>query len=209
MKKIYLISIFVFLVLKIINAGDEWQLDKAHSSVAFEVEHLVMLDKVEKETEGEFTLGTTQGKFNDFEIKFIQGRSDFTDSKVEAVIRVNSIDTGNEYRDAHLQSESFFYANKNPVILFQSNSFEKTGESTYRLSGDLSMRGVTKPVEFEVRMSGDPVEQSGSLYVSFTATGKINRYDFGLQWNEVMETGGFRVSNYVKFTIQGNFVKKK
>lgn len=210
MRRFYLIWLSAFVAITTaINAGDEWKLDKAHSSVAFEVEHLVMLDKVEKETEGEFTLGTTSGKFNDFEITFIQGHSDFTDSKVEALIRVNSIDTGNEYRDAHLKSESFFYVNKNPVILFRSDSFEKTGEKTYKLHGDLTMRGVTKPIEFAVQMSGEPVERSGNLYVSFTATGQVNRYDYGLQWNEVMETGGFRISNYVKFIIQGNFMKKK
>lgn len=208
MKILYLIWLYIFITMNVMNAGDEWQLDKAHSSVVFQVEHIVMLSKVTEE-EGEFTLGITEGKFKDFDIEFVQGHSDFTDSKIEAIIRISSIDTGNEFRDSHLKSESFFYVNRHPVILFQSDSFEKVGKNMFKVNGDLTIREVTKPVELEVQMSGEPVERSGNLYVSFTATGAINRYDYGLKWNEVMETGGFRVSNYVQVTIQGNFMKKK
>lgn len=208
MKRLCVIWFCVFIIMNVMSAQDEWQLDKAHSSVKFKVEHIVMLDEVTEE-EGEFTLGITEGKFEDFDIKFIQGHSDFTGSKIEAIIRINSIDTGNELRDSHLKSESFFYVNRHPVILFQSDSFEKVDKNMFKVNGDLTIREVTKPVELDVQMTGEPVERSGNLYVSFTATGAINRYDYGLKWNEVMETGGFRVSNYVQITIQGNFKKKK
>lgn len=209
MKRINLIGVLIMLLSFFLSGQDEWALDKAHSSVAFEVEHVVMLKQVTKEDEGEFSLGITQGKFKDFDIKFIQGHSDFTGSKIEAIIRVNSIDTGNELRDSHLKSESFFYVNRHPVILFQNDSFEKVDKNNFKVTGDLTICEVTRAVELDVQMSGEPVERSGNLYVSFTAACAINRYDYGLKWNEVMETGGFRVSNYVKITIQGNFIKEK
>ncbi len=199
---------WAFLAGGFLAAQDKWDLDKAHSSVSFEAEHIVMLQEAQ-ENEGEFLLGATHGAFKDFDITFTQGRSDFSDSRVEAVIRVNSIDTGHELRDGHLKSESFFYMNKYPVIVFKSDSFEKTGENTFKISGDLTMRGVTKPVEMIATLTGEPVERSGYQFISITATGKLNRYDYGLRWNEVMETGGFRISNYIKFSIQGNFMKKK
>lgn len=208
MKMLNMLGICTFFAGSFLIAQDKWELDKAHSSITFEAEHIVMLNQVQENGE-EFLLGMTPGSFEDFDVTFIQGRSDFTESRVEVIIRVNSINTGNELRDGHLKSESFFYMNKYPVIIFKSDSFEKTGDNTFKISGDLTMRGVTKPVEMTASLNGEPVERSGYLFISFTATGKVNRYDYGLRWNEVMESGGFRISNYIKFSIQGNFMKKK
>jgi polyisoprenoid-binding protein YceI len=195
------------LIPVILFAQNGWQLDKPHSFIEFEVEHIVVLKKVEK-MNGSYTLGVTKGKFKEFNISLKTVREDFLKTKIEAKIDVNSLDTGNELRDAHLESESFFYAKEYPEITFNSKSIDLYGKDIYKITGELTIRGVTKEVELDVDFNSKSKNFANSEYMSISINGMLNRYDFGMDWNVVMEGGGFRVSSNVKFNIQANFIRE-
>ena len=206
MKRLILLLIGVFAFSNTAIA-QKWSLDKAHSTVKFEVEHIVVLQKVMDTPEDYYTMGTTDGSFKDFDIKFTLGNDDFSGSQIEATIKVNSVDTDNDGRDGHLKSEDFFDAEKFPAITFKSKEFIKTGEKSYKITGDITIKGVTRTVEFDATCTSEFAKASESDFISFTATGKIDRYKFGLKWTDLIEQGGFRVSSYVQLKIQANLMK--
>jgi len=201
------VTLLFVLFPVLIAAQDGWQLDKPHSFIEFEVEHIVVLKKVEK-MDGSYTLGVTKGKFKEFDISLKTTDGDFLKSKIEAKIDVNSVDTGNELRDAHLESESFFYAKEFPEIKFNSKSIDLYGKDIYKITGELTIRGVTEEVELDVDFNSRSQNLAKSDYLSISMEGILNRYDFGMDWNVVMEGGGFRVSSNVRFNIQANFIRE-
>ncbi len=182
-----------------------WKLDKEYSSVRFQVENIIVLPQA-KEGDEDLTMGVTRGKFRDFSIKFKQGAPDFSNSKVEVEIQANSVDTDNGPRDAHLRSDAFFNAEQYPLITFKSRSFKKTGKDRYSIVGDLTLHGITHPIKLEGRTNGMVVDNAGRKRLSFKATGRLNRRDYGLTWSSLIENGAFRISSYVQINIQANFV---
>jgi len=208
MKRFAAIWVSFLLLGANLLAQPVWKLDKEYSSIRFQVENIIVLPQA-KEGQEDLTMGVTRGKFRDFSISFQQGAPDFSNSKVEVEIQTNSVDTDNGPRDAHLRSDAFFDAEKYPVITFKSRSFKKTGKETYRIVGDLTIHGITHPIELEGRTNGMVIDNSGRKRLSFKATGRLNRRDYGLTWSSLIENGAFRISSYVQLNIQSNFIAEK
>lgn len=161
-----------------------WNIDAYHSEVLFKVKHLVIT--------------TVTGKFKSFTGKVETENDDFTNAQVQFTADINSIDTGAEARDNHLKSGEFFDAENHPQLSFVSTGFEKKNDA-YVLNGNLTIRGVTKPVSLDVEFLGvekDPFY--GKTKAGFELNGRILRKDFGLQWDVLTETGSAVVSNEVK-----------
>jgi polyisoprenoid-binding protein YceI len=184
-KSLLLITFFGITSLFAQNKG--WNLDKSHSSVGFSIKHMVISE--------------VSGRFKDFDINFTSTKSDFTDGKVEASIKVASITTDNERRDGHLKTDDFFNAEKFPEIKFVSTSFEKAGENKYKITGDLTIRDVTKSVTFDATYNGSIKAPRGGEVHSWKATVSINRFDYGLKWNRAIEAGGLVAGDTVNITL--------
>lgn len=169
-----------------------WNIDVAHSEVGFKVKHLV--------------ISTVSGKFSSFEGKIESDKQDFSDAKIEFSAAIDSIHTGNEQRDGHLKSADFFDAVNHPNLTFASTAVEVKGEE-FKVTGDLTLRGVTKPVTLVAEFGGVQNDMYGRTVAGFEITGKINRQDFGLKWSAVTEAGGVVVSDEVKLVINVELVK--
>lgn len=170
-----------------------WTIDAMHSEIGFKVKHLV--------------ISTVSGKFKTFEGKVESEKEDFSDAKVSFSADVESIDTGVEQRDQHLKSADFFEAEKYPKLVFESTSIVKDGDD-YKLTGDLTLKGVTKPVTLQVELGGVGPNMYGQTVAGFEVTGKINRKEFGLTWGAVTEAGGVVVSDDVKLAANIELVKE-
>ena len=164
-----------------------WNIDPMHSEIQFKVKHLV--------------ISTVTGSFQKFSGKLEATQEDLTDAKISFQADINSITTGNEQRDGHLKSDDFFGAEKFPKLTFESTSFEKKSDNQYHLKGNLTIKGITKPVTLEVEYGGTAEDMYGNTKAGFELIGKINRKDFGLIWNGVTEAGGVVVSNEVKLLM--------
>ena len=171
-----------------------WTIDTTHSEVSFKVKHLV--------------ISTVTGKFKSFEGSVESDKEDFTDAKIKFSVDINSIDTGNEGRDGHLKSADFFDAEKFPSMSFESTELVNQGGGDYEVKGNLTIKGVTKPVVLDVEYGGIQKDFSGNTLLGFEANFEINRQDFGLTWSAVTETGGIVVSDEVKLHINVEAIKK-
>ena len=166
MKKLYAI-IAMLLVAGTVSAQTTWTVDKAHSKLGFSITHL-MISEVE-------------GSFNSFDAKIISAKEDFSDAVVELTADVNTIDTDNSGRDGHLKSADFFDVAKFPSLTFKSTSFTKIADKKYKVVGNLTMHGVTKPVELEATLGGTMVDQRSNKTISgWKVSGTIKRSDFGV-----------------------------
>lgn len=171
-----------------------WKLDPAHSSAEFKVRHMM--------------ISNVKGSFSGLTGTLSEHTVDSTLSTVEASIDIASISTGDPQRDGHLKSADFFDAEKYPAIAFKSTKVEQKGEAEYRVTGDLTLHGVTKPVTFAVEGPTPPNKDPwGNTRIGLNASAKINRKDFGLNWNAALETGGFLVGEDVHITIEAQFIK--
>ncbi|MBC7912591.1 MAG: YceI family protein [Pyrinomonadaceae bacterium] len=175
-------------------ATSTWVLDPAHSEVQFKVKHLV--------------ISTVTGKFNSFDGKVISQNDDFTDAEIEFSVDVASIDTNQEQRDAHLRSADFFDAENYPQIKFKSTSFEKVSGDEFTLTGNLTMRDVTKLVTLNVEFGGSATDFYGNLKAGFEVSGKVSRKEFGLQWNGITEAGAIVVGDEIKLILNVQFAKQ-
>ncbi len=190
MKKLFLTVASAFVMLSA-TAQTNWKLDASHSKLGFSVTHMMV-----SETEGKFKIyeGTVDSKTE----------MDFTDAKIEFSADVNSINTEDEKRDGHLKSPDFFDAAKYPKITFKSTSMKLMAKTktAYVLEGDLTMHGVTKKVKLIAigapKVVKDPY---GNMKNGFKVTGTINRKDFGLTYNSVLEAGGVALSEEVKLDL--------
>lgn len=171
-----------------------WAIDPTHSEVQFKVKHLV--------------ISTVTGNFNSFTATVDANGDDFEGADVRFQADIASISTNNEQRDGHLKSPDFFDAEKFPQMTFRSTSFLKTGEGTYDLSGDLTIKDETHPVILAVELGGIAVDPYGQTKAGFDATAKISRKQFGLTWNAQTEAGGVVVSDEVKLLFSVQFVKQ-
>lgn len=192
MKQFSLLLAVVFLSLSL-SAQTAWKLDPVHSNVRFTVPHLVISE--------------VEGSFSKFDGSVTHTKEDLTDANVSFTVDVASIDTDNERRDGHLKSDDFFNAEKYPQMKFQSTAFRKTGDKTYVLEGNLTIRDVTKPVKFDVVFGGTAKDGRGNTKSAFKATTTINRFDYGLKWNAMTEAGGATVGQDVTIDLKLQFAK--
>jgi polyisoprenoid-binding protein YceI len=161
-----------------------WKFDKAHSQIQFTVTHLVISE--------------VTGSFQNFDGTVRTKDEDFSTAEIEFTIQTKSINTGIEKRDNHLRSDDFFNAEKFPQITFKSKSMKKVGDNRYKLVGDLTIRDVTKEVELDVVHGGIIDDGYGNRKAGFNLTGTVNRFDYNLKWNALIEAGGAVVGPEVK-----------
>ncbi|MBI2271312.1 MAG: YceI family protein [Bacteroidetes bacterium] len=176
-------------------AQSNWTIDASHSKVQFTVTHLMISE--------------VTGKFKMYEGKVVATKDDFTDSQIEFSADVNSINTDDEGRDKHLKSDDFFNAEKYPKMTFKSKSFKKVSGKNYKLTGDMTIRDITKSVEFDVVYNGSIKDPWGNTKAGFKLNGNINRIDYGLKWNAAVEAGGVVVSENVNITCDIELGKQK
>jgi len=162
-----------------INAQTKWNIDKAHSKVMFSVTHLVISE--------------VTGEFKDFTGSIESSNPDFTDAKIDFSADVNSISTDNDMRDKHLKSDDFFNAGKFPQITFKGKSLKKVEGNNYKLTGDFTIRDVTKQVTLDVVYNGTIKDPYGNTKAGFKIIGQIDRFDYNLKWNSLIEAGGSAV----------------
>ena len=178
---------------QIVEAGTAtWQIDPAHSHVEFAVKHLM--------------ISTVKGRFGDVEGTVTVEDDDAATARIDVTIAAASIDTGEEKRDAHLRSEDFLHAERFPSLRFRSTRVERTGDDRLRVEGDLTIRDVTREVVLEVEERGRARDPWGGERSAFTATTQIDRKDFGLTWNQALETGGVLVGDRVRISIDVQLV---
>lgn len=170
-----------------------WIIDPTHSSVQFEVSHL--------------TVSSVSGLFTAYSGTVTSKKSDFEDAKVNVTIEAASISTNNLERDKHLKDAEFFDVEKYPEIKFKSTDFKSIGENKYRITGDLTIRDVTKPVTLDADFGGI-VSISNKKKAGFTARGTINRFDYGLKWNDALDNGGLIVGEKVDIILKLEMVKQ-
>ncbi|MGE7777839.1 YceI family protein [Chitinophaga sp. NPDC101104] len=171
-----------------------WKIDPAHSEVEFKVKHLMITN--------------VTGHFAQFDGTVTATKDDFTDAVISFEADVNSISTKNSQRDEHLKSPDFFDAPNHPKLTFTSTGVEKIDADSFVLKGDLSIRGVTKPVALNVEYSGITIDPYGQTKAGFELTGKINRKDFGLSWSATTEAGGLVVSDEVRLIAAVQIIKQ-
>lgn len=172
-----------------------WKTDASHTSIHFLARHM-MLTKV-------------RGEFQDFSVDFNLDTEHPEAATVEARIKIASVFTKDEKRDAHLRSAEFFDAEAYPEMVFKSTRVERTGDETAKMYGDLTIRDVTKPAVLEVSYLGLSKAPWGATSVGFEAKTKINREDWGLTWNVTLETGGWLVSKDITIEIEAEFVQSE
>jgi Uncharacterized conserved protein len=170
-----------------------WKIDPVHSEIKFKVKHLVV--------------STVTGQFNKFEGTVESDKPDFTDAKIKFEADVNSIDTKNEQRNNHLKSADFFDAANYPKLTFLSKSIKKKSDNEYEVVGDLTIRQTTKEIKLDVVYNGTVKGFGGVDVAGFEMTGKLNRFDYGLQWNALTEVGGIVVAEDVKIEISAELNK--
>lgn len=186
-----LISAFAGLT----NAQTTWNVDASHSNVKFSVVHMVVSE--------------TEGYFKTYSGKAVTTTPDFDGATIEFSVDVNSINTDNADRDKHLRSDDFFNAEKFPKMTFKSTSFKKLSGNNYELTGDLTIRDVTKRVTFQVTYGGTAKDPWGNVKAGFKAKSKINRKDYNLKWSVVTEAGGMVVSDEVDVLLNIELVQAK
>jgi polyisoprenoid-binding protein YceI len=169
-----------------------WHVDPAHSSVEFEVKHMM--------------IATVRGRFNEFE-GTIEAAEDINDSRVYGKVKAASIDTNDDTRDAHLRSADFLDVENHPEITFESTHIEPLGGPEFRMTGDLTIKGVTRTVELEATVEGAELDPWGNERVGIRVRGQIDRKEFGLTWQKMLESGGFLVGEDVKIMVDVSAVK--
>jgi len=172
----------------------KWALDATHSELAFKVRHMM--------------ISNVKGEFRKFDSSIIADGADFSKASVDITIDATSIFTKDETRDAHLKGEDFFDVEKHPTITFYGSTFKLINSDAYKLTGMLTIKGVSKEVTLNVEFGGINQDPWGNKKVGFSVYGKINRREFGLNWNAALETGGVLVSDEVKISAEVQFVKQ-
>ena len=172
----------------------KWVLDPTHSEIGFKIKHLMITN--------------VSGNFNKFEVKAETVEDDFTKAKINVDIEVESINTNNSQRDQHLRTADFFEAEKYPNITFRSNKVEKLDDENYTISGNLTIKETTKPVKLALEYGGITKDPYGNVKAGFSLSGKINRHDFGVSYNAVLETGGVALGEDIKIHGEIQLVKQ-
>jgi polyisoprenoid-binding protein YceI len=171
-----------------------WKADPTHSVLGFKIRHLM--------------ISNVSGSFQTFQVNVTSDGDDFTTAVVHATADVDSISTNNEKRDAHLRTSDFFHAEKFPGLEFRSTKIEKSDSDTFLVNGDLTLKGVSRPVKLTAQFNGITNDPWGGVRAGFEVTGKINRSDWGINFNAALETGGVMLGEDVKIVCEIEFVKQ-
>jgi polyisoprenoid-binding protein YceI len=180
--------------LETTTATTTWNIDADHSEVGFAVKHLMV--------------ATVKGTFRRFSGKVVLDEQNVANSVIEADIDATSIDTRQDQRDAHLRSPDFFDADTHPSITFRSKKVEQLRHGYYRAVGDLTIRGTTREVVLDIEETGRGGDPWGNQRIGISARTTINREEFGLTWNQALETGGVVVGKDVRITLDVQLVKQ-
>jgi polyisoprenoid-binding protein YceI len=173
----------------------KWKVDPSHTEIQFKVRHLM--------------ISTVTGTFKIFDLDVETETEDFhTIKRILFTADIDSITTNNEQRDTHLKSSDFFHAEEHPQLRFEGKKYESKGDLA-KLSGNLTIRGITKPIHLSVEYGGTVRDPYGQTKAGFTVDGKINRKEFGLAWNAVTEAGGIVVSDEIKIHAEVQLVEQK
>ena len=172
-----------------------WTIDPAHSNVEFAVKHLM--------------ISTVKGRFAVISGALQLNEANSTATKVDIEIDTASVDTRQEQRDAHLRSADFFDAEHHPKIVFRSTRIDGDTSGEFTLVGDLTIKGITRPVTLKANFEGEGRDPWGGDRLGFSAEGKINRKEFGLSWNQALEAGGWVLGDDIKLHIDAEFVIQK
>ena len=175
-------------------ATKNWVIDPTHSEIHFKIKHLMITN--------------VTGSFDIFNVTAQTEDEDFTKARVSFTADVNSISTNNEQRDAHLRTSDFFEVEKYPELKFRSTKVEKIDSDTFDLYGELTLKGVTKPVKLNVEFNGVTKDPWGSERAGLVVTGKISRSEWGVNFNSVLETGGLALSDEVRINSEIQLVKQ-
>jgi len=172
----------------------KWVIDPAHSEVQFKVKHMMIT--------------TVTGSFKEFNSSVETTGEDFSNARISFEANTASIFTNSDQRDAHLRSADFFDSEKYPVLTFTGSGLEKIDDDNYKLTGDLTIRGVTKPAVLDVEAGGVGKDPWGNTKAGFSISGKINRKEWGLNWNAALEAGGVLVSDDVRIFCEVQYAKQ-
>lgn len=172
----------------------KWGIDAAHSEIAFKVKHLM--------------ISNVKGTFKEFDASIFTTGEDFMTSEIDFWLNPASIETGAADRDAHLKSADFFDVENHKQITFIGNTYEKVDEDSYTLYGDLTIKGITKQIKLDVEFGGVMKDPWGNEKAGFTINGKINRKDWGLNWNAALEAGGVLVGEEIKISCEVELIKQ-
>ncbi len=173
----------------------KWTIDPAHSEIQFKVKHLMIT--------------TVTGSFQKFDADIEVAGDDLSTAKVEFSADINSITTNNEQRDAHLKTADFFNSEKNPKITFTATGAESVDhDGSWTLRGDLTMSGITKAVKLDVEWGGVIKDPYGNTKAGVSIHGKMNRKDWGINWNAALEAGGVMLSDEVRIACELELVKQ-
>lgn len=195
MRSLKLLAASFLLLSPALAHASTWDIDPAHSTVEFSVRHVMVT--------------TVKGQFQKVKGALELDEKDPTKSTVEVSIETASIDTREAKRDGHLKSPDFFDAAKFPALTFKSTKVEKAGKGKFKVTGDLSMHGITKPVVLAVEGPSASIKDPfGRTVRGVMATGKLDRKDWGMTWNKALDSGGFVVSDEVKLDINAELAER-
>ncbi|HLX91027.1 MAG TPA: YceI family protein [Puia sp.] len=172
----------------------KWVLDPTHSILGFKIKHLM--------------ISNVSGTFKNFSAEVKTNGTDFTSAQIDLTAEMESIFTNNEQRDAHLRASDFFEVEHYPVLQFRSTKIEKIDNDTFALYGELTLKGITRPVKLHVAYNGVAKDPWGGERAGFVITGKINRSEWGINFNGVLEKGGVVLSDEVRIESELQLVKQ-
>jgi polyisoprenoid-binding protein YceI len=175
-------------------ATTKWTLDPFHSELGFKLKHLM--------------ISNVSGSFKNFMADVETEDDDFSTARIHLTAQMDSVFTNNEQRDAHLRTSDFFAVEHYPQLTFHSTRIEKAGDNKFTVWGDLTLKGVTKPVTLQVEASGVTNDPWGNERAGFTVSGKLNRKDWGVNYNALLETGGVALGEDVKINAEIQMVKQ-
>jgi polyisoprenoid-binding protein YceI len=193
MRKISIIILAVVLTLAFNTQAQDWNFDKAHSTIGFGVKHML--------------IANVTGNFNDYDGKVVFDGKNLEKGVVELTINVLSINTNNEKRDEHLRSSDFFDMEKYPTITFKSTKIVKGEGNNFTLTGDLTMKGVSKPVILDCVLNGVITDPWGTTRAGFSGTTTIKRHDFNIAWDNKLQDGSFVVGEDIAINLQIELTK--
>ena len=174
-------------------ATTNWAIDAPHSELHFRVKHMM--------------ISHVTGSFTKFEGTVTTEEDDFSTAKINFSADIDSVNTSNEHRDGHLKTAEFFDATNHPKITFESTSMEKISDEDYKLHGNLSLHGATQPIVLDVTYGGTVKDPWGFTRAGFSINGKVNRKDYGLEYNAILEAGGVALGEEVKINANVEIVK--
>jgi polyisoprenoid-binding protein YceI len=189
------IAIFALSVASLIAQAQTqvWKLDKSHSSIGFGIDHMVISE--------------TKGQFKGFTTDIKSDKADFTDAQVTITMDASTVNTEDEARDGHLKGKDFFDVEQYKNITFVAKSFKKVSGKNYKLTGELTMRGITKTVTLNAKFNGIIKSPFGDTRAGLLVFGEIDRYAFGMKYNSALETGGVAIGQKVRIACSLELIK--